>query len=157
MLNTSDLDVIYRRVKRMKLHMDIGRLPARLDSGTTFTAEQWMNWTIYYSVFCLRGLLSDQHMECWRHFVLACRRLCKRDLSSDDVKIADGLLMQFCKRVSRLYGTSTPNMHLHAHLASCINDFGPCHAFWLFSFERYNGILGTQPTNNCSIEIQLMA
>jgi len=137
--------------------MDIGRLPARLDSGTTFTAEQWMNWTIYYSAFCLRGLLSDQHMECWRHFVLACRRLCKRDLSSDDIKIADGLLMQFCKRVSRLYGMSTPNMHLHAHLASCINDFGPCHAFWLFSFERYNGILGTQPTNNRSIEIQLMA
>ena len=158
LLSNSDLDVIYQRVKRVKLHMDIGRLPGRLDSGTTFTAEQWMNWTIYYSVFCLRGLLSDQHMECWRHFVLACRRLCKKVLLSDDIKILDALLMQFCKRVSRLYGKSciTPNMHLHTHLASCINDHGPCHTFWLFSFERYNGLLGKQPTNNRSIEIQLM-
>ena len=28
--------------------------------------------------------------------------------------------------------------------------------FWLFSFERYNGILGKQPSNNRSIEPQLM-
>ena len=29
-------------------------------------------------------------------------------------------------------------------------------SFWLFSFERFNGLLGDQPTNNCSIEVQLM-
>lgn len=28
--------------------------------------------------------------------------------------------------------------------------------FWLFSFERYIGILGKQPTNNRDIESQLM-
>ena len=28
--------------------------------------------------------------------------------------------------------------------------------FWLFSFERYNGVLGDEPTNNRSIEIQMM-
>ncbi len=28
--------------------------------------------------------------------------------------------------------------------------------FWLFSFERYNGILGEYYTNNKSIELQLM-
>lgn len=66
--------------------------------------------------------------------------------------------MQFGRRVSRLYGRDciTPNIHMHAHLASCVRDYGPLHAFWLFSFERYNGILGSQPNNNRSIEIQLM-
>ena len=29
-------------------------------------------------------------------------------------------------------------------------------SFWLFSFERYNGILGDQQTNNFSIEVQLI-
>ena len=118
-----------------------------------------MNWTIYYSVFCLRGLLPNEHKECWRHFVLACRRLCRKELSMDDVTIADALLLNFGKRISHLYGKQaiTPNMHLHSHLASCIKDYGPCHTFWLFSFERYNGILGKQPTNNRSIEVQLMA
>lgn len=47
-------------------------------------------------------------------------------------------------------------MHLHTHLLECILDFGLPHSFWLFPFERFNGILGQQPNNNRSIEIQLM-
>ena len=67
--------------------------------------------------------------------------------------------MRFCSRLSRLYGSDsiTPNMHMHAHLASCVRDYGPLHSFWLFSFERYNGLLGSQPNNNRSIEVQLMS
>ena len=45
-------------------------------------------------------------------------------------------------------------MHMHLHLADSLQDFGPLHAFWLYSFERYNGLLGKQPTNNRSIELQ---
>ena len=37
-----------------------------------------------------------------------------------------------------------------------LEDFGPVYAFWLFAFERYNGILGNQPNNNRSLEPQLM-
>ena len=47
-------------------------------------------------------------------------------------------------------------MHMHTHLSECILDYGPSHVFWLFSFERYNGILEDMPNNNRSIEIQLM-
>lgn len=37
MLSSSDLDVIYQQLKRVKLNAHIGRLRAILDSGTTFT------------------------------------------------------------------------------------------------------------------------
>lgn len=47
-------------------------------------------------------------------------------------------------------------MHMHNHLASCVRDFGPLNAFWLYSFECYNCLLGNLPTNNCAIEIKLM-
>lgn len=75
-----------------------------------------------------------------------------------DVNIADALLLQFCRRVERLYGKSviTPNMHLHCHLKDVILDYGPVYAFWLFSYERFNGILQHQPTNNHCLEIQVM-
>ena len=61
-------------------------------------------------------------------------------------------------RVARLYGEqiATPSMHLHCHLRECIEDYGPVNSFWLFSIERYNGLFGRIPTNNKSIEIQLM-
>ena len=45
---------------------------------------------------------------------------------------------------------------MHGHLKEVLLDFGPVQEFGLFSFERYNGLLGKQPTNNRSIETQLM-
>lgn len=47
-------------------------------------------------------------------------------------------------------------MHLHCHLAECTKDYGPIFGFWLFSFERYNGMLGRFPNNQKHIEVQLM-
>ena len=45
---------------------------------------------------------------------------------------------------------------MHCHLRSCIVDYGPLHGFWLYAFERYNGLLGALPHNNRCIEIQIM-
>lgn len=90
--------------------------------------------------------------------MLACRYLCKCSLSLADITIIDGLLMQFCRKVEQLYGRNviTPNMHMHGHLRENLLDYGPVYAFWLFSFERYNGVLGKQATNNRNIESQLL-
>ena len=47
-------------------------------------------------------------------------------------------------------------MHMHLHLKDSILDYRPVYAFWLFSYERYNGILGAVPTNNKAVEVQLV-
>ena len=47
-------------------------------------------------------------------------------------------------------------MHLHLHLNDCILDYGPVYSFWCFAFERYNGMLGSYPTNSRQIEPQIM-
>lgn len=117
-----------------------------------------MLWVNYYSINCLYGVLPTDHLECWRHLVLASRLLCKRNMNMDDIKLADTLLLKFCQRFQVLYGPEsvTPNIHLHGHLLECIKDYGPMCNFWLFSFERFNGLLGDEPTNNRSIELQLV-
>ena len=68
------------------------RLPACLQYPSSLTAEQWMLWVNYYSVFCLYDIIPPDHLECWRHFVLISRLLCKCTLSLDDIKLADALL-----------------------------------------------------------------
>ena len=45
-----------------------------------FTASQWKNWVLYYSLFALEGILGEEHINCWQNFALACRHLCKRAL-----------------------------------------------------------------------------
>ena len=157
-LDVSALNKIETRLKAMVVPAGLGRVPVTINTGFFLTAEQWKNWTLYFLMYCLGDLLPNDELECWRHFVLACRRLCKFSVTNDDITVADGLLLKFCKRATRIYGSNaiTPNMHMHCHLASCVKEFGPLHTYWLFPFERYNGILEGQPTNNRSIELQLM-
>ena len=90
--------------------------------------------------------------------LLVYRIICKHCLTESDIGLADAFLLRFCKRIQNLYGESaiTPTLHLHAHIKQCLLDFGPVYEFWLFSFERFNGILGNQPNNNRLIEPQLM-
>lgn len=159
MLTPSNFERIQSRVDKCVVPTDIGRIPHKILSGfASFTADQFKNWVVYFSLIALRGLLCDEHLECWRHFVLACRLLSQHQLSKDNVIVADALLLKFCRRMESLYGESvvTPNMHLHCHLKECILDFGPLHGFWCFPFERYNGVLGNVPNNNRSIEAQMM-
>lgn len=158
-LNKQQLQTIENRIEEMEVPVEIGRLPKAISSNYgSYTAEQWKNWSLIYSLHALKDILSDQHFKCWQTFVLACRYLCKPVLCPDDIARADMLLLKFCKGSQALYGSSycTPNMHLHCHLNEVITDYGPIHCFWCFSFERYNGILGSITTNNRSIELQIM-
>ena len=71
---------------------------------------------------------------------------------------ADEKLMEFCTTFENLYGKDycNINMHLHGHLHACILDHGPVYAFWLFAFERMNGVIGSFHTNFHDIPVQLM-
>ena len=155
----SKFEQIQGRIDRMVVPPDIGRIPNKIKSGfSKFTADQLKNWIVYFSIIALKDVLNGADLECWRHFVLACRLLSSKVLESTEIQLADALLMRFCKRVQQMYGKKiiTPNMHMHAHPCECIMDFGPSHSFWLFAFERYNGLMGKQPNNNRSIEVQFM-
>ena len=158
-LQTSNFEHMQKIIDDVHTPPTIGRIPRKIETSFSgFTADQLKNWTNIYSIVALHSFVSGEDLECWRHFVLASRILCKKKVSQFDLNLADALLMQFCRRFERIYGKAavTPNMHLHCHLKDVLADFGPVYSFWLFSFERYNGILGNQPTNNRAIEPQLM-
>ena len=80
-------------------------------------------------------------MKCWQYFVQASSANCHLLLLK--YKLADAFLLQFCRGVEILYGNNdiTANMHHHCHLKESLLDCGPMHDFWLFSYERHNGIL----------------
>jgi hypothetical protein len=158
-LTRQDLRKVEKRLEEMDVPPHLGRLPKKISANYgTYTAEQWKNWTLYYSLFALKDIINDRHLKCWQTFTLACRYMCKPILYQTDIIKGDGLLLKFCKEFQSLYGCKaiTPNMHLHCHLKEVVTDYGPIHSFWCFSFERYNGILGSIITNNISVELQLM-
>lgn len=159
LITKEDMKVIQSRADSIRVPSDVGRVPRKIASSFSgFTAEQWKNWVVIYSMFALRGILPQDDYVCWQSFVLSCFFLCGREISSIELTKADLLLLKFCKKVQNLYGNLaiTPNMHLHGHIVECVKDYGPIYSFWLFSFERYNGILGNYPTNKRNTSEQLM-
>ena len=158
-LKSQDLKDIQEHINNIVVPPDVGRIPNKLEAGGSgMTADQWKNWTLIYSTYILSKFLPKEHYNNWMKFVSACKILCGRTISTAKLQEADDTLLSFCKGVERLYGKEsiTPNMHLHGHLIECIHDYGPVYAFWCFSFERYNGILGTCQHNNRSVPIQMM-
>lgn len=47
----------------------------------------------------------------------------------------------------------TPNHHFSMHYEQFFVDFGPAYAWWLFSYERFNGLLEKVKINNKSDDI----
>lgn len=127
-LSSRDFDVIQQKVDSFVTPADIGRLPMKISSGFSgFTAEQWKNWVIFYSLFALKDVLPWQHYNCWHLFVKVCFLLCRRTITQEQLQEADHFLEDFWKAYKQLYGADacTPNIHLHGHLTECIHDFGP--------------------------------
>ena len=132
LLDSTKFEQIQCCVDSMNVPCDVGRIPRKIETGFSgFKADQFKTWIILYSIPALFGILPREHLECWRHFVLACRILCYHKLSFSQLDLADALLIKFCKTVESVYGTAviTPNMHLHGHLKEVLLDHGPCRSF----------------------------
>ena len=158
-LTDDKFEEIQTKVHQMRVPSDVGRIPGKIATKFSgFTADEWKNWTNIYSLFALFDQIPDDHYTCWQHFVRASRLLCQRYISDRDIKEADEHLMNFCQAFENIFGAGhcTMNMHLHMHLKSVLEDFGPVYSYWLYGFERYNGILGNMYTNNRDVPVQLM-
>lgn len=158
-ISRENLNKIQEKVDDVKAPSFIGRLPKKISTSFGgFTADQWKTWTLLYSVFCMWNIIPTDDLELWRLFVLSCFHLCSPLITTEELQEGHDYLVRFCKSFENRYGKErvTPNMHLHLHLKQCILDYGPVYSFWLFSFERFNGILGAFQTNNRSVEIQIM-
>lgn len=158
-LSKGDIDEIEKKMLQIHAPHSVGRIPLKIGSGFSgFTADQWRNWTLGFSPIVLRGVLPREHLQYWLLFVKGCNLLCSRCLLKENVELAHNYFQMFCTQFLQVNGPEacTPNMHLHLHLKECLYDYGPPYAFWCYAFERYNGMLGSFPTNKKSIEPQLM-
>ena len=159
LIKNKDLDTIQERIGNCILPINVGRIPRKISSSFfNLTADEWKNWTLLFSLIVLHDILPSEHLACWKLFVSACQIYCNSVISLTDIEKARECMDAFFRSAEQLYGSQflTLNIHLHLHLPECFQDYGPCYSFWLFSFERYNGILGRYHTNHRSIEIQLM-
>ena len=147
-LSQRDLEVMQNRAKLIKVPSDIGRIPFKIAMGegfSGFTADQWKNFILIYATTIIWDLLQESDRMILAHFVRACNILVCRTISKNKLEEAHERLLTMVKLIERNYGEEkiTPNLHLCLHICHCALDYGPLYAFWCFSYERMNGLLGT--------------
>ena len=71
------------------------------NSFTALTADQLQNWVTLYSIPVLFNHLPETDMICLRVFILACRILCQKALSIEDIEQADSYLVRYCQLVEQ--------------------------------------------------------
>ena len=145
----AQLKELSKKIDELNTATFTGRIPRKIGTNYgNYTAEEWKNWTLTFSMYALYGILPDSHLRVWERFFIACRILCQLVITKQEIMKADALLVNFCTGMEKLYGKQflTCNMHLHCYLHSVFLDYGPVFEFWLFSFERYNGQLGSTLT-----------
>lgn len=159
LLTNSKMKLIENKIKNIQISADSGRVPTKISSNwSKFTAYEWKVWTMVYSMYVLQDILPETDLKIWANFVCACHLICKPYIALTMAKAAEAKLCQFGTQVALRYGNESvpPNMHLAAHLGECIIDYGSVYTFWLFSFERFNGILEETHLNHMNIEVQFM-
>lgn len=62
-------------------------------------------------------------------------------ISLIDVHRAQTFLQWYCQGLLRLKVHLTPNHHWSMHYEPIFKRFGPACAWWVYAFERYNGLL----------------
>lgn len=69
------------------------------------------------------------------------RQLSTKTISMAQAAAGQTYLAMYCRQMLALNVVLTVNHHLAMHFASMIRLFGPIYAWWLFAFERFNGML----------------
>ena len=158
-LPQNQFSILQSKVDSFECPPIIGRIPYKIASKFSgLKADQWKSWTLYFSLYALKGTLPHRDYDCWLIFVKVCTLICKRCISLCDLDGIDQHIENFCIKFEELYGKNnlTPNMHLAAHITDCIREHGPVYSYWLYAFERMNGILGSFQTSYHDVSVQLM-
>jgi hypothetical protein len=146
-LSANSLKIIQQTMNEFQIPADLGRIPGKVDSGEGFsnlTADQWRIFFTIYATVSLWEHLSDVDRKILTYFVRVCSILVNRIVEVNSLNEAHLKLIEVVKLIENHYGRDkiSPNLHLSLHLHECSSDFGPLYAFWCFSFERMNGVLG---------------
>lgn len=147
LIKGEQFDLIQECVDRMDVPPSVGRIPYKIASNFSFTADQWKNWICIF-LYCLHGLLPMEYYFCWVLFIDACCLILKLSITLQELEKADEKLLGFCKAFEVLYGKEncTSNMHMNLHLKASILKYGPV-CILVLSF-RFNGILGSFKTGS---------
>ena len=95
-LSKSQLESIQNVVDSFSVPLSVGRIPHKIATNmSSFTADQWKNWILYFSLVALHKIIPDDDFECWKSFVNACSCICSPAISVEKAQLSHTFLWIF--------------------------------------------------------------
>ncbi|RHZ87212.1 hypothetical protein Glove_39g6 [Diversispora epigaea] len=160
-LSSNNLNNIQKKMNEFQVPADLGQILGKIYCGedfSNFTVDQWRIFISIYATVVLWKYLEEVDRKILTYFVQICHLFVNRILEIKSLDEIHKKIVDVITLIEKKYGRNviTPNLHLSLYLSACSHDFGPLYAFWCFSFERMNGILGSLPNSHQQIEPELM-
>jgi hypothetical protein len=122
-----------------------------------FTGHELKNMLNTFFLWLVDGSITEEEWQLVQHLHQASRIADERFVTNDQIETLEEHLVKYCALYASIYGGNElkPNHHLCRHLAGFMQDYGPTCAFWLFAFERYNGIMTAYNTRASAVETSM--
>ena len=96
-ITKSDLELMEKRAKGIKVPADLGRIPNKIATGegfSGFTADQWKSFILIYTTLLIWNLLDVDDREILGNFVRACSLLVSRIVDDNALEEAQTRLLR---------------------------------------------------------------
>lgn len=159
-LNGIILEQLDRDILHTTLPTWLARLPLGIGSAKIgkLKADMWRTLGTVHLVITLIRLWSSEdatpsqkeYLENFLALATAIRWATSRYTSEYHIKIFEEQIQKYFVTLLKTFSEDklVPNHHASLHLGEFTRLFGPVHGWWTFPFERFNGIIQRQNTNN---------
>lgn len=122
---------------------EITRVPRSITCYKNWTASEWRNFLLYYSLPILKRFMRREYYNHLFLFVLSIHLLNQEYVSGVDCARAEEYLFKFVDEVRELYNDKYMkyNLHLLLHIPTHVKRFGALWSWSNFPFETYNGVI----------------
>ncbi|XP_039311945.1 uncharacterized protein LOC105207063 isoform X1 [Solenopsis invicta] len=146
-----------QKLKKIMPCHEISRTTDSIENFGLWKASQWKHHLLYYSLVCLKDILSLRYYKHWLLLVFSIYTILKDRFSIQEFRSAKRALQQFIEDTETLYGKEYMkyNIHLLLYIPDSVKQFGALWAWSAFPFEHYNGILTTMFHNSQSVPQQI--
>lgn len=131
---------IDERISKVRYPLEIRKSLRKIGKRARFTAREWENWTLFFSVPVLMNILNNNLLKHWALNVQASHLLLQVEITETMLQVADQLLIEFVGNVEIIYGAEMMsfNLHLFGHFIENTIRHGPQFALTAYAFEAGN-------------------
>lgn len=136
-LKKDTLTELNNRLLNMTPSHEIHRLPRMIKDKAKWKGTEWRSWLLYYSLVCLKGLISDSLLNHYALLVESIFILLQDSISETELDRCEKNLLLFVVQLQEMFGNSVMTFNIHSllHLVKSVRMSGPLWTVSTFPFE----------------------